>query len=76
MVKIETSMVINRPIEEVFAFLTNPENDLVWRSGVLESEQTSDGPMGVGTTARSVEQFLGRRIESTVEFTAYEPNKT
>lgn len=43
---------------------------------MLESEQTSDGPMGVGTTVRSVEQFLGRRIESTAEVTAYEPNKT
>ena len=32
--------------------------------------------MGVGTTARSVEQFLGRRIESTTEFTVYGPNKT
>jgi hypothetical protein len=27
----ELSIVINRPIEEVFGFLTNLENDLKWR---------------------------------------------
>lgn len=28
----ELSNVINRPIEEVFGFLANLENDLKWRS--------------------------------------------
>lgn len=74
MVKMEHSVVINRPIEEVFAFLTRPENGLQFRAGLLEAEQTSEGPMGVGTTWREVEQFLGRRSESTYEVTQYEPN--
>ena len=74
MVKIEGSVVINRPIEEVFAYLTRPENGLQFRAGLLEAEQTSEGPMGVGTTFREVEQFLGRRTETTYEVTEYEPN--
>ncbi|MFQ5859852.1 MAG: SRPBCC family protein [Anaerolineae bacterium] len=76
MVKMEHSLVINRPVEEVFAFLTRPENGLQFRSSLVESVQISEGPMSVGTRLREVEQFLGRRIESTIEVTAYEPNKT
>lgn len=58
-----------------FAFAANPENDSQWQSGVLETEITSEGPIGVGTTHREVRQFLGRRIESTYELTEYEANR-
>jgi len=75
MARIEASVVINRPVEEVFEFVTNPKNDLLWQSGVLESEQTSEGPMGVGTTLRSVSQLMGRRMEGTGEVIGYKANK-
>ena len=75
MLRVEASVVINRPVEEVFAFVTTPENDPQWRSGMLESKQTSEGPKGVGTTEQGVVQLLGRRIEWTAEATEYEPNK-
>ena len=75
MAKFETSIVINRPLEEVFALLSNAENDLKWQSGTIESKKTSDGPIGVGTTWRRVSRFLGRRIESEDEVTEYELNR-
>lgn len=75
MTKMEMSIVINRPVEEVFEFVTNPENEPLYRSGLLESEITSEGPYGVGTTTREVSQFLGRRIETTAIITEYEPNR-
>lgn len=75
MVKIEISTVIKRPTEEVFAVMSNAENILKWQSGTIEAEKTSDGPIGVGTTGRSVSRFLGRRIESESEFTEYELNR-
>jgi uncharacterized membrane protein len=74
MVKVETSMVIKRPVEEVFAYMNNHENDTVWQDGVVESEAISEGPLGVGTKLREVRNFLGRRLESTSEITEYEPN--
>jgi uncharacterized protein YndB with AHSA1/START domain len=74
MTRIETSVVINRPIEEVFRFTTNPENDARWQSGVLESGLVGDGPAGVGAQTREVRKFLGRRMESTAVVTEYEPN--
>lgn len=75
MAKFEISTVINRPVEEVFAVMSNAENILKWQSGTIEAEKTSDGPIGVGTTWRSVSRFLGRRIESESEFTEYELNR-
>jgi uncharacterized protein YndB with AHSA1/START domain len=76
MATLETSIVINRPIEEVFAFVSNPENYPKWFSASREVQITSDGPTGVGTTFRTVVTFLGRRIEGEIEFTAYEPNRS
>ena len=69
----ELSVVIDRPIEEVFAFATEPENEPLWQSTSLETEQTSGGPVGVGTTFRNTSKFLGRRIDSTYEVTENEP---
>ena len=69
----ELSVVIDRPIEEVFAFATEPENEPLWQSTSLETEQTSGGPVGVGTTFRNTSKFLGRRIDSTYEVTGNEP---
>lgn len=76
MATLDLSIVINRPVEEVFAFLSNPENNPKWSSLTKEVQITSAGPIGMGTTYRSVATFLGRRIESDVKFTEYEPNRS
>jgi len=75
MIKVKTSVVINRPVEEVFEYMSDPSNNVQWQSGTIESKQTSEGPAGVGTTTQSVTQFLGKRLESTGEITEYEPNR-
>ena len=75
MIKIENSVVINRPVDEIFEFMANAENNPQWQSGAQEVVKTSEGPIGVGTTFTSVSQLLGKRLESVVEYTAYEPNK-
>lgn len=75
MAKVEVSVVVKRPVEEVFSFVVNPANFSKWESGIIQSNQISDGPIGVGTTMREVGPFLGREIETTLEFTEYEPNR-
>ena len=46
-----------------------------WSSSALESTKTSEGPIDVGTTTRSVNKFLGRRIEIESEITEFAPNR-
>lgn len=75
MARAEASVVINRSLDEVFAYVDDIGNASQWQSYVLESEQTSEGPKGVGTTERGVMQFLGRRIEWTSEITEHELNR-
>ena len=74
MTKLEQSVVINRPIEEVFAFVSDFEMSPQWMSELVEAKQTSEGPVGVGTTYMAVATPLGRRAESTQEVVEYEPN--
>ena len=75
MAKLAISTVINRPVEEVFAVGSNPENYPKWISGSIEAKKTSEGPIGVGTTFRTAVRFLGQRIEGEIEITAYESNR-
>jgi uncharacterized protein YndB with AHSA1/START domain len=74
-INVEVSFVINRPVEEVFAFLSDLENNMKWRPGQVEATKTSTGPIGVGTTYRMVNNALGRRLEGEAEVTEYEPNR-
>lgn len=71
----EMSVEINRPVEEVFSFFSNLDNRKQWESGLEELSQTSEGPVGVGTTWRETVRAMGRRMELTLELTGYEPNK-
>lgn len=75
MIKIEKSVTIKRSVAEVFEFMSNSENDPQWQSGIEEVRKTSEGPIGVGTTFLEVNQMLGRRIKSTIEYIEYEANR-
>ena len=70
----EGSITINRPVEEVFAYLIDISNMAQWNAQMGHIEQTSEGPPGVGTTFRGTFDFMGRPMGWTSETTEYEPN--
>ena len=74
MIRIEHSVEIKRPVEAVWSYMAVPQNTTQWQAGVLVTEPTTEGPVGVGTKIRIVRQFLGRRIETVLDTTEYEPN--
>ncbi|MCZ7570174.1 MAG: SRPBCC family protein [Ardenticatenaceae bacterium] len=76
MIRVEQSVTVNRPVEEVFAFVADQTNAPRWQSGLLEVRRMTDGPLGVGTQHTFVRKFLGRRLEASNEYGEYEPNKT
>jgi carbon monoxide dehydrogenase subunit G len=65
----EHELEIERPPDDVYAFLSDPENLPRWQSEVLEVRRESD------TRFREVRTFVGRRIESTLEVTAAEQGR-
>lgn len=70
---VEKSIVINRPIEEVFAFVSDSRNQTEWDTDVLEIRLTPDNLIAVGTEIHEVRRFLGRKVESVSQVVEYEP---
>ena len=72
MPRIQRRILIHRPVDEVFAFFTEPRNDPTWRPHVKEISATE--PLGVGSTVHQlVKGPAGRRIPADLEVTAYDP---
>lgn len=71
MIRFEHWITVDRPVEEVFAYTTDPEKIPEWQSGALEA--SAQGPLAVGQAITETRKFLGRRIESKLEVEQYEP---
>jgi carbon monoxide dehydrogenase subunit G len=64
--------VIDRSIEEVFAFLADGENDPKFSPRVLEIAKTTDGPPGVGTVYASTVKDAGMKTKRQFKLTAFD----
>lgn len=73
MVRIEEQATINRPIEEVFAYMSDIDRQPEWVSTLTASRKVTSGPTGVGTTFQQSSKFLGRQFDLDNEITDYEP---
>lgn len=71
----ETSIVINGPLKEVAAYLSDLANDPRWRREWVDAQSASVGPVGVGTTTALFGRVLGRRVKAVYEVGRYEPNR-
>lgn len=70
------AVVINRPEDQVFALWSQAERYPEWFEMSIERRKITEGPMGVGSKYVAVDKLPpGRRVETTLEITAYEPNK-
>jgi carbon monoxide dehydrogenase subunit G len=49
MAVIHSTVVVDRPKEEVFDFLSDMRNEMKWNPGVESMEKLTDGPIGFGT---------------------------
>ncbi len=75
MPRIEATVTIDRPVEEVWKFITDWSNFPKINPVVLEAKQTSAGPIGTGTTVTtSQEERLGNRATS-IRVVEFEPNR-
>jgi len=75
MIRIEHTTVIRRPVEDVFAVVSDVEGWPRWNRTAREARKTSPGPAGLGTTFRLVGTILGRAVEANHEVTAYDLNR-
>jgi uncharacterized membrane protein len=66
------SIVINRPVDKVFAFFTTPANDSAWRSHVKDI-LSQGGPEVGAVVHQTIAGPMGRGISADFEITVYEP---
>lgn len=65
--------LVQRPPEEVFHFLLDPEKRALYDEGVDSQEITSPEPHGVGSTGVTRMRFLGRHYERPWVVAEYDP---
>jgi carbon monoxide dehydrogenase subunit G len=75
MATVERTVTTSRPLEDVFAFISNLENFPRFQDGLQDMRVTSGGGTAVGTKATGVRHILGRRVEQSFEVTEYVPNQ-
>jgi uncharacterized protein YndB with AHSA1/START domain len=68
------TITIDRPRPDVFEFVADLENIPKWNYAIVETKQTSPGPVGIGTTYRQV-RSVPATSEETLRVTEFEPQR-
>jgi uncharacterized protein YndB with AHSA1/START domain len=69
-VNFETSVRIERPVDEVFDYVSDPRNFPAWNSAVQTVRETTPGSDGVGATYSMVRELPSGRAENDLEVLA------
>ena len=75
MIDVEASVVVDRPLDEVFAYVADLTNNPAWEGNFVAVEQATPGPVGVGTVFNCQLKVPGQRVTSRIELTAFEPGR-
>ena len=75
MIDTSDAVTIERPVEEVFTYVTNTANDPAWHTDILEAHKTSEGPIGSGTTWHLRFKPAMGVSEGDTEVMTFEPNR-
>jgi uncharacterized protein YndB with AHSA1/START domain len=72
---ISYDITINKPVDQVFGYLIDAANHKTWQAGILDVKVTPDGPVGIGSVYHYTTQVMGRKMETQLQVSAFEPNK-
>ena len=67
------TVLINRPLAEVFNFVADPGKFPLWQPFVIAAEITSKGSIAVGATYSYSFKAMGQVIETSGVITEYQP---
>jgi carbon monoxide dehydrogenase subunit G len=70
---ITTTIEVNRPAEDVFAYVTNPTRFAEWQQGVVSGHMDGDGPHAVGDRCTTTRKIGGVERSTTSEVTHIDP---
>lgn len=76
MSRTESTLLVQKPIEELFAFLNEPDSHRRFIPRCVEFKQTSAGAFGqVGATVKGLLNYLGVRIPVDYEIIEHQPDQ-
>ena len=75
MLKFSADLKVNRPVEKVFAWLTNAENQGKFDKSSLEMESLTPGPWRAGSQFRELRDLGGRKTIVLSEVSELESNR-
>src|SRR5688500_10635273 len=75
MIQHEVTIHLDKPEEQVFAFLMDTSKLSTWQSNLIKSEQLTEGPLRTGSRFREIRRINNKETEIQGEITALEPNK-
>jgi uncharacterized protein YndB with AHSA1/START domain len=75
MITHELTIHLNRPVEQVFAFLMDTSQLSTWQSNLIKTEQITAGPLRAGSRFREVRRLGRRESEIQAEIIVFELNK-
>lgn len=64
MIEVTSEVTIDRPADEVFAFLADAENNPKWQQGMERCQWTSTPPIREGSIYEQEARMLGKAITS------------
>jgi hypothetical protein len=76
MAPITTSTAVARPLEEVFAYVTDPTRFVEWQQNVVSGHMDGDGPHGVGARCLTTRRIGFAERPVTSEITHIDPPRT
>lgn len=68
-------IIIHRPVEHVYEFMSVPKNRLRYDPKLIDVRQTPEGPLRIGTQIVEVRSMFGKRGEMVTEVVELEPNQ-
>ena len=76
MLEVSVSADIDRPADEVFAYIADMANNPKWQQGQQACTWTSDPPLRLGSTYDQTATFLGKTIVSSFEVVEFDEGST
>jgi uncharacterized membrane protein len=70
--KLESDIVVNRPIEDVFNYVADISKHAEWRENLVEVKLTSPTSTQEGATYVYTMKFMGQKIETVSEVVEYQ----
>jgi uncharacterized protein YndB with AHSA1/START domain len=74
MITASSSVTIDKPVSEVYRFVSDCRNEPKWHSDSIEAAPLGEGPLAVGMKQRWLLKFMGKR-EMIMEVTRLEPER-